>query len=339
MKRQLGPVATGKPSQKGKGRRRPGETRWRSAAAVERRAERGALRRAEAALQASGSVAEEPVEVPRAESLSFAEGLRLQSAPQLGAPDFVDSNNPVRGGLPTQSGASWSARRGFDRFAKRYPHLAEQVRRFPGQTARHSYARETGGRRVSHGLREQGLEPVAEETDSEVVLEQIRQDLATQVDEDATVFSEPEASSSSSVPTAVTRTVGGRAVTRVPADRATVIPEEEDNQTVVTETTLTHPPTTVGYSVDEEEEEQTAEVAAEQEQGEQDNHSSSSYSRSDSYSSRSSSTNWSYGKDNWERYEPYHLNYRYQRTVWQDWDWQWGAQGKGQAQYGYYRGW
>lgn len=85
MKRQLGPVATGKPSQKGKGRRRPGETRWRSAAAVERRAERGALRRAEAALRASGSVAEEPVEVPRAESLSFAEGLRLQSAPQLGA--------------------------------------------------------------------------------------------------------------------------------------------------------------------------------------------------------------------------------------------------------------
>jgi len=37
------------------------------------------------------------VDAPTAERLSYVEGLRLQSAPQLGDPDFVDHRNPVRG--------------------------------------------------------------------------------------------------------------------------------------------------------------------------------------------------------------------------------------------------
>ena len=251
-------------SQKGKGRRSPGETRWRSAAAVERRAERGALRRAEALLQAPAPRPGQPVDAPTAERLSYVEGLRLQSAPQLGDPDFVDHRNPVRGGIPAHSAASTAAQRGFNRFARRYPHLAEQVRRNPGRSSRNSYARETGGRRVAHGLLGEGLESVDEnatQTASEEVLERIRQDLRSETDEDETVFvdgvPEEDGSSSSSAPTQVTRTVGGRAVTRLPEDRDTVIPE--DNQTEFSEATLTHAPTSVWYSVDEEETEEAAE--------------------------------------------------------------------------------
>ena len=189
----------------------------------------------------------------------------MQSAPQLGDPDFVDHRNPVRGGIPAHSAASTAAQRGFNRFARRYPHLAEQVRRNPGRSSRNSYARETGGRRVAHGLLGEGLESVDEnatQTASEEVLERIRQDLRSETDEDETVFvdgvpEEDGSSSSSSAPTQVTRTVGGRAVTRLPEDRDTVIPE--DNQTEFSEATLTHAPTSVWYSVDEEETEEAAE--------------------------------------------------------------------------------
>ena len=85
-------------------------------------------------------------------------------------------------------------------------------------------------------------------------------------DEGETVFvdgvPEEDGSSSSSAPTQVTRTVGGRAVTRLPEDRDTVIPE--DNQTEFSEATLTHAPTSVWYSVDEEETEEAAEQATEE---------------------------------------------------------------------------
>ena len=87
----------------------------------------------------------------------------------------------------TQCEASTAAQRGFNRFARRYPHLAEQVRRNLGRSSRNSYARETGGRRVVH----EGLEPVDEDatqTASEEVLERIRQDLRSETDEDQTVF-------------------------------------------------------------------------------------------------------------------------------------------------------
>ena len=101
----------------------------------------------------------------------------------------------------------------------------------------------------------------ATQTASEEVLERIRQDLRSETDEDETVFVdgvlEEDGSSSSSAPTQVTRTAGGRAVTRLPEDRDTVIPE--DNQTEFSEATLTHAPTSVWYSVDEEETEEAAE--------------------------------------------------------------------------------
>ena len=97
------------------------------------------------------------MDAPTAERLSYVEGLRLQSAPQLGDPDFVDHRNPVRGGIPAHSAAPTAAQRGFNRFARRYPHLAEQVRRNPGRSSRNSYARETGGHRVAHGLLGEGL--------------------------------------------------------------------------------------------------------------------------------------------------------------------------------------
>ena len=219
------------------------------------------------------------MDAPTAERLSYVEGLRLQSAPQLGDPDFV-------------------AQRGFNRFARRYPHLAEQVRRNPGRSSRNSYARETGGRRVAHGLLGEGLESVDEnatQTASEEVLERIRQDLRSETDEDEKVFvdgvPEEDGSSSSSAPTQVTRTVGGRAVTRIPEDRDTVIPE--DNQTEFSEATLTRAPTSVWYSVDEEETEEAAEQATEENEQQEaaegdsgevgqeqyeDNYSSSSYS-------------------------------------------------------------
>ena len=205
------------------------------------------------------------MDAPTAERLSYVEGLRLQSAPQLGDPDFVDHRNPVRGGIPAHSAVSTAAQRGFNRFARRYPHLAEQVRNNPGRSTRNSYARETGGRRAAHGLLGEGLEPAVDEnatqTASEEVLERIRQDLRSETDEDETVFVdgvlEEDGSSSSSAPTQVTRTAGGRAVTRLPEDRDTVIPE--DNQTEFSEATLTHAPTSVWYSVDEEETEEAAE--------------------------------------------------------------------------------
>ena len=97
------PVTTGKPGQKGKGRRSPGETRWQSAAAVERRAERGALRKAGALLQAPAPRPGQPVDAPTAERLSYVEGLRLQSAPQLGD-DFEDrswGSTALQGGTRT----------------------------------------------------------------------------------------------------------------------------------------------------------------------------------------------------------------------------------------------
>ena len=233
----------------------------------------------------------------------------MQSAPQLGDPDFVDHRNPVRGGIPAHSAASTAAQRGFNRFARRYPHLAEQVRRNPGRSSRNSYAREIGGRRVAHGLLGEGLESVDEnatQTASEEVLERIRQDLRSETDEDETVFvdgvPEEDGSSSSSAPTQVTRTVGGRAVTRLPEDRDTVIPE--DNQTEFSEATLTHAPTSVWYSVDEEETEEAAEQATEENEQQEaaegdsgevgqeqyeDNYSSSSYSTGSYSTSRASS--------------------------------------------------
>ena len=284
------------------------------------------------------------MDAPTAERLSYVEGLRLQSAPQLGDPDFVDHRNPVRGGIPAHSAASTAAQRGFNRFARRYPHLAEQVRRNPGRSSRNSYARETGGRRVAHGLLGEGLESVDEnatQTASEEVLERIRQDLRSETDEDETVFVdgvlEEDGSSSSSAPTQVTRTVGGRAVTRLPEDRDTVIPE--DNQTEFSEATLTHAPTSVWYSVDEEETEEAAEQATEENEQQEaaegdsgevgqeqyeDNYSSSSYSTGSYSTSRASSSNWSHGRDHWERYEPYHANYRFQHNEWRNWA-DWGA--------------
>ena len=108
----------------------------------------------------------------------------------------------------------------------------------------------------------------ATQTASEEVLERIRQDLRSETDEGETVFvdgvPEEDGSSSSSAPTQVTRTVGGRAVTRLPEDRDTVIPE--DNQTEFSEATLTHAPTSVWYSVDEEETEEAAEQATRSEE-------------------------------------------------------------------------
>ena len=295
------------------------------------------------------------MDAPTAERLSYVEGLRLQSAPQLGDPDFVDHRNPVRGGIPAHSAASTAAQRGFNRFARRYPHLAEQVRRNPGRSSRNSYARETGGRRVAHGLLGEGLESVDEnatQTASEEVLERIRQDLRSETDEDETVFvdgvPEEDGSSSSSAPTQVTRTVGGRAVTRLPEDRDTVIPE--DNQTEFSEATLTHAPTSVWYSVDEEETDKAAEQATEENEQQEaaegdsgevgqeqyeDNYSSSSYSTGSYSTSRASSSNWSHGRDHWERCEPYHANYRFQHKEWRNWA-GWGAYGQG---YGYHRGW
>ena len=119
----------------------------------------------------------------------------MQSAPQLGDPDFVDHRNPVRGGIPAHSAASTAAQRGFNRFARRYPHLAEQVRRNPGRSSRNSYARETGGRRVAHGLLGEGLESVDEnatQTASEEVLERIRQDLRSETARQSSLTASPK---------------------------------------------------------------------------------------------------------------------------------------------------
>ncbi|CAL1169149.1 unnamed protein product [Cladocopium goreaui] len=161
----------------------------------------------------------QPVDAPTAERLSYVEGLRLQSAPQLGDPDFVDHRNPVRGGIPAHSAVSAAAQRGFNRFARRYPHLAQQERSNPGRSARSSYARETGG---AHALLGEGLEPVDEN--------------ATQT---ASEEVEDGSSSSSSAPTHHT--------------------DHQDNQTEFSEATLTHTPTSVWYSVDEEETEEATE--------------------------------------------------------------------------------
>ena len=67
----------------------------------------------------------------------------------------------------------------------------------------------------------------------------------------------------------------------------------------------------------------------------EDNYSSSSYSTGSYSTSRASSSNWSHGRDHWERYEPYHANYRFQHNEWRNWA-DWGAYGQG---YGYHRGW
>ena len=329
------PDTTGKPGRKGRGRGRPGEARYRSAAAVERRAERGALRRAEALL-AQQTREDRPVDAPVADQLSYVEGLRLQSAPQLGAEDFLNDQNTVRGGLPQHQEVSRSARRGFARFAERYPQLAEVVRGTPGRSARRSFAVEQGGQRVRQGFLWRGLESVAEEGNTaeaeteEQVYARIQADLETQVDEAHEAEEDRES--------VTTVSAGGRAVTRVPPEEATVLETR----------TVTHPPTSVWDSASEGEEAEgtlrhipsssshraeqpLVEVAQERAEAESvDNYSRSSYSDRSSYSR---SSNWSWGRDHWERYEPYAGNLRYQQ--WNTWDWrQRGYQGQ---DYGYHR--
>ena len=311
------PDTTGKPGRKGRGRERPGEARYRSAAAVERRAEAEAL-------LAQQTREDRPVDAPVADQLSYVEGLRRQSAPQLGAEDFLNDQNTVRGGLPQHQEVSRPARRGFGRFAERYPQLAEVVRGTPGRSARRSFAVEQGGQRVRQGFLWRGLESVAEEGNTaeaeteEQVYACIQADLETQVDEAHEAEEDRES--------VTTVSAGGRAVTRVPPEGATVLETR----------TVTHPPTSVWDSASEgeEAEQPLVEVAQERAEAESvDNYSRSSYSDRSSYSGSGRSSNWSWGRDHWERYEPYAGNLRYQQ--WNTWDWrQRGYQGQ---DYGYHQ--
>lgn len=114
----------------------------------------------------------------------------------------------MEGGLPLHSEASRASRRGFERFEASYPHLAKVLKNTPGKSSRTSYAKETGGRRVARGLRGQGLEPVAEETEprepTEAVLDRIREDLRSNSD---TAGNEAEEAAGSEAPTNLTRSL------------------------------------------------------------------------------------------------------------------------------------
>ncbi|CAL1148944.1 unnamed protein product, partial [Cladocopium goreaui] len=87
-------VTTGKGGKEQKGQHRgKGETRQRSAAAVERRILRGAARRAEAWLRSEEGEEAGQCKRPRREELDYVEALRLQSVPESAVPEFLDERS------------------------------------------------------------------------------------------------------------------------------------------------------------------------------------------------------------------------------------------------------
>ena len=181
---------TGKPSWKG---RKPGETRTRSAQAIERRILRGAAKRAESLLSEPEGRETPRVQRPEADELDYSEGLRLQAVPEQAVPDFLNSESVVVGGLPSDPKASGATKRVWSKFAEKYPKLSDVLQKTPGAKARKSFAQEEGGRRVAQG---------------------------------------------------VTPLRGATPPTTVP-------PGSLKEESAVSDRTLTHPPTSVWYSVDE----------------------------------------------------------------------------------------
>ena len=147
------PVTTRKGGKEQKGQHRgKGETRQRSAAAVERRILRGAARRAEAWLSSEEGQEAGQCKRPRREELDYVEALRLQSVPESAVPEFLNERNTVQGGLPTWGSTHGASQRVWGRFQREFPQLSQVVSSTPGRTARRSYALEEGGRRVAQGI-------------------------------------------------------------------------------------------------------------------------------------------------------------------------------------------
>ena len=107
------PVTTGKGGKGDKGKHRgKGETRQRSAAAVERRLLRGAARRAETWLKEGETEGTGQCKRPRREELDYVEALRLQSVPESAVPEFLNERNTVQGGPPTWGSTHGASQRG-----------------------------------------------------------------------------------------------------------------------------------------------------------------------------------------------------------------------------------
>ena len=139
-------VTTGKGGKEQKGQHRgKGETRQRSAAAVERRILRGAARRAEAWLRSEEGEEAGQCKRPRREELDYVEALRLQSVPESAVPEFLDERNTVQEGLPTWGSTHGASQRVWGRFQREFPQLSQVVSSTPGRTAR----RPCGGRPTS----------------------------------------------------------------------------------------------------------------------------------------------------------------------------------------------
>ena len=147
------PVTTGKGGKGDKGKHRgKGETRQRSAAAVERRLLRGAARRAETWLKEGETEGTGQCKRPRREELDYVEALRLQSVPESAVPEFLNERNTVQGGLPTWGSTHGASQRVWGRFQREFPQLSQVVSSTPGRSARRAYAQEEGGRRVAQGI-------------------------------------------------------------------------------------------------------------------------------------------------------------------------------------------